>query len=253
MTQWLRSLWAFEIQALPVLIGLAIVEIPAFIQRRFRLAYVPIYFAVFPLAELNKDLSVYLGEDFWYGGELSEDEAEQLRRKILFKALLSMTIASLAIPLLAGFSGTFFLTSATLTQFLIVAVILKLSRIIRAVRDFPSHANGTPANRALLSLIYFFYLGVFVQMIVVAYRWTHPFVERREWPQLAAALSDLLFTRVVAQVIVLGLLTASFVSLIADRRLRRQNLAGRAGGLLEEGSAAPSGSMDAPPADDSRG
>lgn len=234
MTDWVTRVWTFQIQAIPVLIALGIVELPALIQRRLRLAYVPIYFAVFPLAELNKDLSTYLGEDYWYGDEITEATADELRRKIMFKAILSMAIAALAIPLLAGFAGAFFLTASTLAQFLVVATLLKLSRIIRAIRDFPAHANGTLANRALLSLIYFFYLGVFVQMILLAYRWTRPYVEGRQWPQLAGALSDLLFTRVVAQAIVLSLLTAAFVSLIADRKLRAHNLAERNAPLAED-------------------
>lgn len=239
MTDWLTRIWTFEIQVVPVLVALGIVELPAFVQRRMRLAYVPIYFAVFPLAELNKDLSIYLGEDYWYGQETTETSADELRRRIVFKAILSMAIASLAIPLLTGFAGAFFLTASTLSQFLLVATMLKLIRIVRAIRDFPTHANGTRANRALLSLIYFFYLGVFVQMILKAYRWTKPYVESNQWPELAAALSDLVFTRVVAQAIVLSLLTAAFVSLIADRKLRAHNLAERGGSFSKD--AAPDG------------
>lgn len=227
MTDWIARAWEYNVQVVPVLIALGIVEIPAYIQKRMRLAYVPIYFAIFPLGELNKDLSVYLGDDYWYGGDISEAAAEELRRRIMFKAILSMAIAALAIPLVAGFAGAFFLTTTTLAQFLIVASALKLSRIARAVRDFPLHANGTFRNRWLLSLIYFFYLGVFVQMILLAYGWTRPFVDQQRWPELAAALSDLLFTKVAAQAIVLGLLTAAFVSLIADRKLRAANMAER--------------------------
>jgi hypothetical protein len=227
MKALLAELWLARVQIVPVLLALGILELPGIIQKRFRLAYVPIYFAVFPLGELNKDLSIYLGEDYWYGGDISENEAEDLRKQILFKSILSMAIAALAIPLFTGFLTAFFLTADSLTHFIILAVLLKLSRILRSVWDFPQHANGTTRNRLLLALIYFLYLGVLVQMILLAYHWTRPFIDARNWSGLAVSLGDLLFTRVVAEAIVLSLLTAAFVALIADRNLRQKNVADR--------------------------
>jgi hypothetical protein len=142
-----------------------------------------------------------------------------------------MAIAALVIPLFAGFVGAFFLTKSTLRQFLIVALTLKSFRIGKAVRDFPQHANGSIRNRTLLGGIYVLYLGVFAQMVVVAYKWTRPFVTSGNWAGLLAGVGDLIFTRVTAQAIVLGLLSAAFVSLIADRKLRQENIRGRENGI----------------------
>ena len=227
MQAFLSQVWLVRVQLVPVLFALGILELPGILQKRFRLAYVPIYFAVFPLGELNKDLSIYLGEDYWYGGDITDIEAEALRKQILFKSILSMAIAALAIPLLTGFLTAFFLPSESLRHFLILAVLLKLARILRSVRDFPQHANGTARNRLLLALIYFLYVGVLVQMILLAYHWTGPFIDTGDWSGLVGSLGDLLFTRVVAQAIILSLLTAAFVALIADRNLRQKNVADR--------------------------
>jgi len=227
----LHLIWNWQIQVAPVLLAVLLVELPAYIQRRARIAYVPIYFAVFPLGELNKDLSVYLGEDYWLGRSVEDDEADEIRKRIIFKSMLSMALAAIVIPLFAGFVSAFFLIGNTLTQFVIVALGLKGYRIAKAVRDFPQHANGTVRNRLLLTGIYLLYLGVFAQMIVTAHKWTRPFVESGDWAALISNLSNLIFTKVTVQAIILALLSAAFVSLIADKKLRRENLRGRADDL----------------------
>lgn len=224
MLEALTRLWTLQVQVFPVLIALLVLELPGFIQRRYRLAYVPIYFTLFPLGELNKDLSVYLGEDFWYGSHLTDAEAEDLRRSLMFKSMLSMTLAALVVPLLTGFIVSFFLAPAILSEFLMCAIVLKSYRIVRAVHDFPQHANGTLRNRLFLGFIYLLYLGVLVQMIFMSYQWTRPLVTAGDWSAILSGVSDFLFAKIVAQLVIVSLLTAAFVSIVADRNLRIQNI-----------------------------
>lgn len=219
-----ERIWIFEIQVLPVAFALLLFELPGLIRRMKRLYYVPIYFTFFPLRELNSDLSVYLGEDFFMGaGNLTDKQAEDLRRRIILKSMISMAIAVILTPLVTGFVGAFFLTADTLLQFIVVLVAFKLVGISRAILNFHRHAVGTTRNKIFLGVIYFFYLGVIVQMLTSAYEWTSPYVESRSWGALLSELGGLVFGKVVVQGLVVALLTAFFVSLVADRRLREQN------------------------------
>lgn len=220
----LEDLWAFKVQVIPVALALFLFEAPAMIRRAKRLYYVPIYFTFFPLRELNSDLSIYLGEDYFVGtGQLGDQDAEVLRGKILAKSIVSMVIAAILTPLFTGFVGAFFLTTDTLFQFLLVLVAFKLVGIWRAIAGFRHHAIATTRNKVLLGVIYFFYLGVIVQMVLTAYTWTFPYVQAGTWHALLADLSKLLFGKVVAQGLVLALLTAVFVWLITEHKFRRRD------------------------------
>jgi|SRR5688572_27790827 len=227
MLDFLRRLWNYDVQLVPIALAVALVELPAWIQRRAQIAYVPIYFAFFPLAALNSDLSIYLGEDYFLGRDVIDEDAEPLRRRIVAKGILSMAIAALAIPAFAGFVAAFFLTPTTMRDFLIATVLIKLPRILISLRDFPSHGSPAMRHRALLSFIYLAYVGVFVQVALFAYSWPQPFIVAGDWSGLIAALSSVIFLQVLGQALLLGLLTAVFISLITDRKVRAENLATR--------------------------
>lgn len=229
----MAAIWNYDVQVLPVLLALLLFEIPNWIRRSTGFFYVPIYFPIFPLRELNRDLALYLKEDYWLGEDQSDEEAEGLRRRLILRSIGSIALAAVAIPALAGFLGSFFLTRETLAQFLVVLVAYKLVGITRAIRDFHQHARGSARNRLLLSVIYFLYLGVMVQMVRAAYLWAAPFVARGEWAGLASAVSDLIFGKAIAQGIILAALTAVFVSLLADRKVRQENIGARHAAMEE--------------------
>lgn len=208
--------WNLKVQIVPVLVALLVAEVPNVIRRRAGLPYTPIYFSVFPLRELNPDLAVYLGDDWWYGGS-SEKGSQRLRRKILVWSIVSLTISAILIPIIVGFSGAFFLTRQTLAQFLIVFVAYKSVGIVRAIREFPTHAVGTRRNKILLTVIYVAYLGVAVQIVTETYAWTTPFVNTGDWGGLAAGVGHLVFSEVIVQYLFLAVLVALFVGYLTER------------------------------------
>lgn len=224
MSEIIRSVWQYDVQVLPVTLAMLLVLIPDAIRRRQKFYYVPIYFSVFPLRELNADLAHYLGEDYFLGGESDEEAAESLRRKIVVTSVLSVTLSALLIPLFAGFIAAFFLTRELALQFAFVFVAYKSFGILRAIREFPRHAVGTKRNTAFLAFIYVAYLGVASRMILKAHAFARPFIEVGDWLGLFASTSDVVFTRVVAEFLLLALITTAFATFVMDRRIRRENL-----------------------------
>lgn len=224
MTELLSATWHWELRVLPVLLAMLLIEIPTAIRRRKKFFYVPIYFSVFPLRELNPDLAHYLGEDFFVGGETDEQKASRIKRRILAVSVMSVALSALIIPAFAGFGSAFFLPEAILSQFLVVFIMYKSIGIGRAVLDFPSHAVGSRRNTTFLVLIYVGYLGVAAHVIAASYGFGRPYVVGGNWLGLLGALSDLIFSRVLIEFLLLALLTAGFANLITDREIREENL-----------------------------
>ena len=222
----MMGIWEFQIQIVPVLLALLLVELPNWVRRRTKFFYVPIYFTMFPLRDLNPNLAVYLGEDYYCeaGPDPKDQDPEQLRRRIYVTAAISLFISAVLLPGFAGAVGAFFLTPSTLWQFLFVFIAYKAIGIVRAIVGFPKHAVGSKRNVVMLSLIYGAYLGVAVEVIRSAYEWTHAFVLAGDWGGLLAGINDLVFSRVLLEFLLLAVLTSVFVSLITDRDLRRENL-----------------------------
>ena len=211
----LTRVWNLEIQIVPVLAAVLLAELPNVLRRRAGLPYAPIYFTVFPLRELNTDLAIYLGED-WYT-DTSHIGSPRLRRRILAWSITSVTISAVFIPMLIGFFGAFFLTTRTLHQFLIIFLLYKSQGILRAIRNFPMHAVGTRRNTILLVIIYLFYLGIAVQLITQTFSWTRRFVAVGDWAGLVTALSHFLFWTFGVEYLVLTVLLALFVVYLTER------------------------------------
>ncbi len=211
---------------LKIVSGWLIVEVPNWIRRLKKIYYVPIYFSIFPLRELNANLSCYLGEDYFigYGSSLDEKELKRLKQKIITTSILSMVIAAILIPSFAGFLFAFFMNKTILIYALITIGIYKVFRIILALKDFEKHAIATKKNIGLLILIYFAYLGVFVQMIRQSFFWTIKYVEEDNWLGMMNDLAELIFTKAIAQGLILAALTAIIVTQFTDKEIRKDNL-----------------------------
>jgi len=222
----IKSIWNFDIQFIPVLISLLIVELPNWIRKAKKLFYIPIYFSIFPLRELNSNLSYYLGEDYFigYGSRLEDKELKSLKNKITRDSILSIVISALLIPILAGFIFSFYLSKEVLVQSLVIIALYKLFNIIHAIKDFKYHAVATTKNIIFLSIIYIGYLGVFIQMILKAYNWTYNYTSSKDWTNLISDLSDLIFNKAIAQFLILALLSAIFVNLLTNKDIRDENL-----------------------------
>lgn len=224
MTEWLVSLWSYKLQVAPLLLAMLLIEIPTAIRRRHKLYYVPIYFSVFPLRELNADLATYLGEDYFLGGDSDEGVAERLRKKIVVDSVMSVALSALIVPLFAGFVSAFFLPAELLSSFIVIFLLYKLVGIVQAMVAFPRHAIGTPRNLVMLGLTYIGYLGVASEMILKSYRFASPFVALQDWGGLFASTADLIFSRVIAEFLLLAVLTSIFATMLLDRKVRDENL-----------------------------
>ncbi len=224
MPTWLENVWQYQVQVVPVLLAILLIEIPTALRRLQKFYYVPIYFSVFPFRELNTDLAHYLGEDFFLGGEPNEDQAERLRKKILTTSIVSLMLSALVIPGFAGFGSAFFLSHRLLDQVVFVFVVYKSVGIVRAIVAFSTHAVATPRNRIFLVLIYVGYLGVASRMIVKTYGFARPFVERQNWVGLLTSATDLIFSRVIVEFLLLALISTAFTTFIMDRKVRSENL-----------------------------
>ena len=118
--------------------------------------YVPIYFSVFPLREINQDLSTYLVEDEFIGlGErLTDDQADKLRKKIIVVSIISMTIATLLTPVIVGFLSAFYMDKETFFQFIFILLSYKVILLIKSIYQFHLYAVGSIRNRFFLGFIY---------------------------------------------------------------------------------------------------
>jgi len=222
----IEQIWQYRIQLLPVLLTLLIFEIPAIIRRMKKLYYVPIYFSIYPLREINQNLSVYLAEDYFIctGCDLPEDQAEKLRKRIIYTSIISASLDAVVIPLAIGFLTAFYLPPHVFTQFLIVLLIYKALTITNSLKNFHYHSIGSKRNIALLIIVYIVYIGVVIEMLRTSYSWTKPFVLAGNWTGLWSALTAFIFGKVIAEGLVLAVVVALFANYIADREIRKKNV-----------------------------
>jgi hypothetical protein len=222
MLEMLQDIWSWKIQLLPILLSILLFELPAIIRRWKKLYYVPIYFSIFPLREINQDLSIYLVEDDFIGtGErLTDDQAEKLRKKIILVSILSMAIGALLTPLMVGFVSGFYMSKEVFIQYVVILLIYKIVFLSKSIYQFHLYAVGSVKNRIFLGFIYFCYLGVVFEVLRTSFYWTLPYVHSKEWVNFFSDLSSLVFGKALVGILILSLLTAVFVSLITDREIR---------------------------------
>ncbi|MGB1218290.1 MAG: hypothetical protein ACPG4W_00780 [Flavobacteriales bacterium] len=222
----IEEIWNFKIQIIPIVLAILIVELPNWIRKLKKLYYVPIYFPIFPLRELNEELSYYLGEDYFIGegAELSEVELKKLRKKIIIESIISTLISAVLIPSIAGFIFAFVFSKEVLIQSLIFIFIYKLVITSMAVWNFRYHAIASQKNIFLLILIYIGYIGVFIQMIRTSFNWAGPFIEIKNWSGMLNGLADLIFNKGIAQGVILAAVTAVIITLFTDKEIRNENL-----------------------------
>lgn len=222
----LINIWNFKLQIFPILLAVVLFELPAIIRRKKKLYYVPIYFSVFPLRELNQDLSTYLvdGEYADCGEPLSTKEAEKLKKKIMLVSMVSMLVGALLTPLYVGFASAFFMDKELFIQFVSILLIYKTVLLFKSIYEFHYHLIASAKNRMFLGIIYFVYLGVVFEVLRNSFTWTLPFVKSGDWLDLLSSLSTLLFGKVVIGIFLLVLLTSYFSSLVTDRDIRKRAL-----------------------------
>jgi hypothetical protein len=222
----LRTIWEYQIQLLPLLISLLIVELPNFLRKLKKFYYIPIYFPIFPFRELNPKLSYYLGEDYFMGigKDLKNSDLERIKKKIIIDSAISIFISAIAIPSIAGVLFSFFLTNELFVQSVYAILLYKSINIIRAILNFKDHAIASKKNIFILIIIYIGFLGVFYQLLNNAYEWSRPYVEQDNFKGLLKSLSELIFNKGIAQGLILAALAAFFGNLLTDKKIRDENI-----------------------------
>jgi hypothetical protein len=219
-----EQIWNYKIQLAPIFLAFVIFEIPTLIRKWKKMYYVPIYFALFPLDELNKEIAIYFGEEYetHKGADYTSEQAEKVRKKIIQISMISLFLAAVVTPLIAGFISSLFLSRDLLAPFLVFLVAVKAKRIVDSLIGLRGESIGTKKNTALIATTYVTYLGTAVEMFRTAYNYGQPFAAAHNWGGLASDLSTLIFGKVIVGGIIMAVMGSVVTSLILDRKLREQ-------------------------------
>jgi hypothetical protein len=218
----IENLWNLKIQILPVVIALIICELPGMTRWLKKLPYIPIYFTVFPFNLLNRDLSIYLGEDYFCGdgSNLPEEEIKSLRSHIIKVSIFSATLSVIVTPFVGGFSSVFFLPSTSFPGFCVIFIAYKLIGMMEAALEFGDHAVANKKTMTWFLLVYLVYFGLFLYIYKTIYDWAGPFVLKGDWIGLLKASYGWLFGTLIFSGLIIGLLSGLASSAITDRKLR---------------------------------
>jgi hypothetical protein len=221
-----ENVWGWRVQVVPVLILYCVFEGFTALRRLRKFYYIPMYFTVVPLYEVNDDLATYLGEDSMVlaGRDLTAAQADRLRRRIMLRAVISMIIAAVLTPLIVGLIAVFVASPEAFGQFLIILGTLRAWALIRAWLQFRELAPDSPRNHALLGAVYVAYLIVLLYLCREAYVWATPYARTHDYAGLLSALADLLIKRVLINGLIMGVLAGLLGNGLADRELRRRKL-----------------------------
>lgn len=174
MLQFFSDAWVFQYALLPCFCAYIVFDLPIIIRRITRKAYVPIYFAFFPIGYSDELLAKYFDEDefFVVGGPFPQELRKSARRKIIIKSVLSLVLTMTISPLLTGVFATYVLSGAQFTQFLWTLSILKAVFLLWAFYDIRysfrvSHRVPLP----LLALVYTLYWVALVYFTVTFHEW----------------------------------------------------------------------------------
>jgi hypothetical protein len=220
----IENLWNLKIQILPVVITLVICELPALTRWFNKIPYVPIYFSVFPFSIINRDLSIYLRDDYAYGDDnkLPEDEIERLRKHIINIFIISTTLSVIVTPFLGGFFSAFFLPRDSFSGFCVIFIVYKLIGATEATFDFSKREVANKKTMTWFIIVYLVYLGLFLYIFGETYNWAESFVLKGDWIGLLMASYRGLFGKLILSALILGLLARLASTAITDRKLRDQ-------------------------------
>ncbi len=220
----INTLWSLEVQLFPVVCALLLCEIPGIVRHFHRLYYVPIYFSLFPMRELNRDLSTYLGDDWFYGEgvDLSDSKLEALRKRIFLTSLISLAGSVILVPAIAGFLSSFFMRPADFAGFCVLFITYKLIGLTRAAIGFKEHAVSNKKTMTWFWLVYLVYFGCTLTVFEASYDWASPFVAKGDWASLWKAVRCFLFLKVLVLGFVVALVAAAATSAFTERKLRQQ-------------------------------
>lgn len=222
----LETIWNYKLQITPVLFSAFVLESLNILRRHKNIAYTPLYFAIYPLYEINTDLAAYLNHDRFPVENRSIDDYElrKLRKKIISTSILSIVLTALVVPVVCGFIFAFYLEKELLWATVLLVILYKTPGMYKTISSFKYYEPGEPRrNRLLLILVYVSYLGVLFQLTYDSYLWTKPFVSQNDWSGLFYNISNLLFTKGIAGGLLVAIFAWIFTTLITDRDVKPTN------------------------------
>lgn len=212
--QFLLDAWAYKVSLLPVLITYLIFDFPAIIRRLTKIAYVPIYFTVFPLGHSDKLYAEYLNEDDFYGvGEtMSSAEKDVLRRKIQATAVFSMVFAAVLAPWICGLAAAFYLAPNQFGEFLVFFFVTKTFLISMALINLRLESRAADKPPAIISVvgIYVLYLVFVWHGLTKSFKWATSQIADHGYSGFFIALLDYIYTDLLINVAVVAALTWAF-------------------------------------------
>lgn len=219
----LERIWSFEIQIAPIILAFIIFQVPSMIHKLKKQYYVPIYFSLFPFNIINKSLSIYLVDDY-LGENMTDKQAEEYRRKVIFISVISVSISIIVIPFLTGFLSSFFLSESTLFRFLLCLSIYLIFVTFKSTLNFKHHSISYKGNTAFLLIIYFLYVGMVIYVIHNSYMWTRDYTKVGDWIGLLTSSADFIFGTIGIKGIMPIIIMGAFSHKIFDRKIRQENI-----------------------------
>jgi hypothetical protein len=211
LIQFWSAAWTYKVSLVPVLLTYFLFDLPAIIRKFTRIAYVPIYFVVFPLGHSDQLYAEYLNEDDFYGvgRTMTQKQKRELRRKIQSTAIISMVFAAVVAPWLCGFISALYLAPVQFTEFLVFFFIVKVFLIGTALWNFRLEsraANQPPAFLSVVGIYALFLLFVWYGLNK-SFSWTHTHLDSKGLIGLANALVDYAYADLLINVGVVAALT----------------------------------------------
>lgn len=214
--------WTYKVSLAPVLLTYLLFDFPAIVRKLTRIAYVPIYFVVFPLGHTDQLYAEYLNEDDFYGvGQaMTPKEKQALRRKIQSIAIFSMVFAAVVAPWLCGFVSALYLTPTQFKEFLVFFFVIKLFLISKSLWNLHQESRAASQPPAFLSVVsvYVLFLGFVWYGLNKAFEWTSTHLDSKGFLGLFADLADYAYVDLIINVGVVASLTWAFTIQFTDPR-----------------------------------
>lgn len=204
------------------LTGTLVFELCTQARKFFRVAYVPIYFQFLPLDVLNRDLSLYVGDDFFMGPgggpKLTRAEAERLKRRLQLLGVFAVAISAIVIPGVAAFGVAQIIAPNGVWPSIIGIACLQLYRTRLAMIGFGFHASvADKRTTRLLLAVYLVYTVTVLWVFHTVYWWVRPYVESGNYANMFRDIMAIVIGKVVVAGLVLALVAAVFLKFLTER------------------------------------
>jgi hypothetical protein len=212
--------WSYKISLIPVLVTYLLFDFPAIVRKLTGIAYVPIYFLIFPMGHSDQLYAEYLNEDDFYGvGQtMTPAEKKNLRRRIQATAVFSMVFAAVVAPWFCGFISAFYLQPQQFTEFLAFLFIVKVYLIGKSLWNLRQESRAAMHFSAFMSVvgIYVMYLGFVWHGLNNSFVWTSAHLSSKGLSGLAIALAEYAYQDLIINVGIVAALTWAFNVKLTD-------------------------------------